>query len=145
MRNPRTRSGENKYTLTQTFSLCISLSLCRSVLRCSPFREVTKKERKREREMRGLICEGVESGSFQMDFKRKARRADDDEESETRCFFSQILVISINSSSSTTYVFDRRFTTKTCEGANMANHLCYPGARYRYTLVLLDFYVLHGV
>ena len=74
--------------------------------------------------MRGLICEGVESGSFHMDFKRKARRADDD----------------------TTYVFDRRFTTKTCEGANMANHhLCYFGARYRYTLVLLDFYVLHGV
>ena len=74
-----------------------------------------------------------------MDFKRKARRADDDEESETRCFFSQILGISIISSSSTTSVFDRRFT-KTCEGANMANHLC-----YRYTLVLLDFYVLHGV
>ena len=96
--------------------------------------------------MRGLMCEGVESGSFQMDFKRKARRADDNEESETRCFFSQILVISIISSSSNTYVFDRRFTTKTCEGANMANHhLCYFGARYRYTLVLLDFYVLHGV
>ena len=78
--------------------------------------------------MRGLMCEGVESGSFQMDFIRKARRADDD-----------------ISSSSTTSVFDRRFTTKTCEGANMANHLCYFGARYRYTLVLLDFYVLHGV
>ena len=78
--------------------------------------------------MRGLMCEGVESGSFQMDFKRKARRADDD-----------------ISSSTTTSVFDRRFTTKTCEGANMANHLCYFGARYRYTLVLLDFYVLHGV
>jgi len=78
--------------------------------------------------MRGLMCEGVESGSFQMDFIRKARRADDD-----------------ISSSTTTSVFDRRFTTKTCEGANMANHLCYPGARYRYTLVLLDFYVLHGV
>lgn len=74
------------------------------------------------------MCEGVESGSFQMDFIRKARRADDD-----------------ISSSTTTSVFDRRFTTKTCEGANMANHLCYPGARYRYTLVLLDFYVLHGV
>ena len=70
-----------------------------------------------------------------MDFIRKARRADDDEESETRCFFSQILGISIISSSSTTSVFDRRFTTKTCEGANMANHLCYPGARYRYMLV----------
>lgn len=69
------------------------------------------------------MCEGVESGSFQMDFIRKARRADDD-----------------ISSSTTTSVFDRRFTTKTCEGANMANHLC-----YRYTLVLLDFYVLHGV
>ena len=78
--------------------------------------------------MRGLMCEGVESGSFQMDFIRKARRADDD-----------------ISSSTTTSVFDRRFTTKTCEGANMANHLYYPGARYRYTLVLLDFYVLHGV
>ena len=76
--------------------------------------------------MRGLTCEGVESGSF---LKRKARRADDD-----------------ISSSTTTSVFDRRFTTKTCEGANMANHhLCYFGARYRYTLVLLDFYVLHGV
>lgn len=54
--------------------------------------------------MRGLMCEGVESGSFQMDFIRKARRADDD-----------------ISSSTTTSVFDRRFTTKTCEGANMAN------------------------
>ena len=106
---------------------------------------VTEREKEREREMRGLMCEGVESGSFQMDFIRKARRADDDEESETRCFFSQILGISIISSSTTTSVFDRRFTTKTCEGANMANHLCYFGARYRYTLVLLDFYVLHGV
>ena len=64
---------------------------------------MSQKERKREREMRGLMCEGVESGSFQMDFIRKARRADDD-----------------ISSSSTTYVFDRRFTTTTCEGANMA-------------------------
>ena len=118
-----------KYTFNKTFSLYISLSFYQIVLKCSPFCEVTKKERKREREMRGLICEGVESGSFQMDFKRKARRADDDEESETRCFFSQILVISIISSSTTTYVFDRRFTTKTCEGANMANHLCYPAAR----------------
>ena len=77
-----------------------------------------------------------------MDFKRKARRADDDEESETRCLFSPSVISIISSSSSS--VFDRRFT-KTCEGANMANHLCYPGARYRYTLVLLDFYVLHGV
>ena len=89
---------------------------------------VTEREKEREREMRGLMCEGVESGSFQMDFIRKARRADDD-----------------ISSSTTASVFDRRFTTKTCEGANMANHLCYFGARYRYTLVLLDFYVLHGV
>ena len=79
-----------------------------------------------------------------MDFKRKARRADDDEESETRCLFSPSVISIISSSSSS--VFDRRFTTKTCEGANMANHhLCYFGARYRYTLVLLDFYVLHGV
>ena len=84
-----------------------------------------------------LLKVGVE-----MDFKRKARRADDDEESETRCFFSPLLVISIISSSSS--VFDRRFTTKTCEGANMANHLCYHRARYRYRS-FLDFYVLHGV
>ena len=95
---------------------------------------MSQKERKRERERerkRGLICEVVvvESGSFQMDFKRKARRADDDEESETRCLFSPSVISIISSSSSS--VFDRRFT-KTCEGANMANHLCYPGARYRY-------------
>ena len=79
-----------------------------------------------------------------MDFKRKARRADELTRSkETRCFFSPLLVvISIISSSSS--VFDRRFTTKTCEGANMANHLCYHRARYRYRS-FLDFYVLHGV
>ena len=79
-----------------------------------------------------------------MDFKRKARRADElTRAKETRCFFLFLVIISIISYSSSS-VFDRRFT-KTCEGANMANHLCYPGARYRYTLVLLDFYVLHGV
>ena len=101
---------------------------------------MSQKERERERERkRGLICEVVESGSFQMDFKRKARRADElTRAKETRCFFLFLVIISIISFSSS-FVFDRRFT-KTCEGANMANHLC-----YRYTLVLLDFYVLHGV
>jgi len=81
MRNPRTRSDARINTRSrETFSLYLPLSLSRSVLRCSPFRnKCHRKREEREREMRGLICEGVESGSFQMDFKRKARRADDDE------------------------------------------------------------------